>query len=178
VDGRLVARSVFCPNCGAETIGQFPANRKLADLECRTCFEEYALKAPKQPFGARIIDGEYGTKLKRLRAANNPSLMVLRTDKARMSVTDLIVVPKHFFTLEMVEARTPLGPDPHPLAFASRLSRYGRGRSGLAGRIRKSGSMPCRLMGGSRWFATAISCQRPWCWSTSRRLVPAKGLQG
>jgi type II restriction enzyme len=57
------------------------------------------------------MDGEYSTKLERLRAADNPSLMVLRYDRGRMSVTDLVVVPKHFFTPEIIEARKPLGPN-------------------------------------------------------------------
>jgi type II restriction enzyme len=46
-----VARSLFCPNCGAEKISQFAANRRVADFECRGCREEYELKAQKGPFG-------------------------------------------------------------------------------------------------------------------------------
>jgi hypothetical protein len=34
------------------------------------------------------MDGEYSTKLERLRAADNPSLMVMRYDRGQMSVTD------------------------------------------------------------------------------------------
>ena len=106
-----VAQSLFCPNCGAEKISRFPANRAVADFECRSCSEQYELKAQRSRFGARLMDGEYSTKLQRLRAADNPSLMVMRYDRGAMSVTDLIVVPKHFFTPEMVEARKPLGPN-------------------------------------------------------------------
>ena len=106
-----VARSLFCPGCGAEAISQFPANRKLADFECRGCREEFELKAQRSRFGAKVMDGEYGTKLQRLQAANNPNLLVMRYDRGRMSVTDLFVVPKHFFTPEIIEARKPLGPN-------------------------------------------------------------------
>jgi type II restriction enzyme len=83
----------------------------VADFECRSCSEQYELKAQRSRFGARIMDGEYSTKLQRLRAADNPSLMVMRNDRGRMSVTDLSVVPKHFFTPEIIEARNPLGPN-------------------------------------------------------------------
>ncbi len=103
-----VARSLFCPNCGAETISRFPANRRLADFECRACREEYELKAQKSRFGARVLDGAYGAKLQRLEAANNPNLMLMNYDAARLRVTDLIVVPKHFFTADIIEARKPL----------------------------------------------------------------------
>ncbi len=71
-----VAQSLFCPNCGAERISRFPANRAVADFECRSCSEQYELKAQRSRFGSKIMDGEYSTKLRRLRAADNPSLMV------------------------------------------------------------------------------------------------------
>ena len=99
-----VARSLFCPNCGAATISRFPANRRLADFECRGCSEEYELKAQKSRFGAKVLDGAYGAKLQRLEAANNPNLMLMNYDAARLRVTDLIVVPKHFFTAGIIEA--------------------------------------------------------------------------
>ena len=103
-----VARSMFCPNCGAEKISQFPANRQVADFECRGCREEYELKAQKSRFGAKVLDGAYGAKMLRLAADNNPNLLLLKYDRARLSVTDLFVVPKHFFTAEIIEARRPL----------------------------------------------------------------------
>jgi type II restriction enzyme len=106
-----VARSMFCPNCGAQNVSQFPANRQLADFECRDCREEYELKAQRSRFGAKVLDGAYGAKLKRLAADNNPNLLLMNYDRMRMSVTDLFVVPKHFFTPEIIEARKPLGPN-------------------------------------------------------------------
>lgn len=106
-----VARSMFCPSCGAESISQFPSNREVADFECRSCREEYELKAQRSRFGAKVLDGAYGTKLKRLAADNNPNLLLMNYDRTRMSVTDLLVVPKHFFTAEIIEPRTPLGPN-------------------------------------------------------------------
>lgn len=105
------ARSLFCPNCGAEKMSQFPANRQVADFECRACNEEYELKAKKGRFGAKVLDGAYSAKMQRLKSANNPSLMLLNYDALRMSVTNLIVVPKHFFIPEIIEARKPLGPN-------------------------------------------------------------------
>jgi type II restriction enzyme len=106
-----VARSLFCPNCGAERISQFPANRQVADFECRSCSEEYELKAQKSRFGAKVLDGAYGAKLQRLASANNPNLLLMNYDIARLSVTDLFVVPKHFFTPEIITPRKPLGPN-------------------------------------------------------------------
>lgn len=56
-------------------------------------------------------DGAYGTMTARLKARNNPSLMVMSYDPGRARVTDLIVVPRHFFTADLIEPRKPLGPN-------------------------------------------------------------------
>ncbi|RYX80113.1 hypothetical protein EON83_30010 [bacterium] len=45
-----------------------------------------------------------------LAAANNPSLFAMSYDRAAARVTDLILVPNHFFTPEIIKARKPLGP--------------------------------------------------------------------
>ncbi len=102
-----VARSLFCPSCGAESIRQFPANRQLADFECRNCLEEYELKAQKSRFGATVMNGAYAAKIQRLKSANNPNLMLMKYDLASLSVTDLFVVPKHFYIPEIIEPRPP-----------------------------------------------------------------------
>lgn len=47
----------------------------------------------------------------RLKARNNPSLMVMSCDPGRARVTDMIVVPRHFFTADLIEPRRPLGPN-------------------------------------------------------------------
>jgi type II restriction enzyme len=99
---------MFCPNCGANTISQFPSNRKLADFECKSCAEEYELKAQKSAFGRKVLDGAYGAKLERLASANNPSLFLMNYDPNALGVVNLSVVPKHFFTSDIIEPRKPL----------------------------------------------------------------------
>lgn len=44
----------------------------------------------------------------RLAARNNPSLFAMSYDRDRTTVTDLIVVPRHFFTQDIIQARKPL----------------------------------------------------------------------
>ncbi len=44
----------------------------------------------------------------RLAATNNPNLMLLNYDLKQFSVTNLFVVPKHFFVREIIERRKPL----------------------------------------------------------------------
>ena len=105
-----IGANAFCPNCGTEPLTAFAANSPVADFHCGVCAEEYELKATKSRIDRKLVNGAYGAMTARLAAANNPSLMVMGYDKARTRVTDLIVVPSHFFTQAIIEPRKPLGP--------------------------------------------------------------------
>ena len=107
---RWVKDWIFCPNCGNSKINQFPANKPVADFICSSCLEEFELKSQKGRFGAKIIDGAFRTMCERLVSNNNPNLILLKYDLRRLSVTDALIVPKHFFVLEVIEKRKPLSP--------------------------------------------------------------------
>jgi type II restriction enzyme len=101
---------LFCPNCGAQNLSGFEANRPVADFHCPTCAEEFELKAQKTPIGRKVMDGAFGTMCQRLEASNNPNLMLMRYDLERFGVTDLFLVPKQFFVRDIIEKRKPLAP--------------------------------------------------------------------
>ena len=105
-----VAANLFCPNCGAPRITQFPGNRKVADFFCGACQEEFELKSQKGRFGPRVVDGAFGSMCDRLAASNNPNLVLMNYDLARFGVTDLFFVPRHFFVREIIQERKPLAP--------------------------------------------------------------------
>jgi Dam-replacing family/Dam-replacing HTH domain len=105
-----VREQAFCPSCGNSTVRQFPANRPVADFFCVSCNEEYELKSQKRNFGPKIVDGAFRTMMERVRAENNPNLMLLNYDLKQFGVTNLVVVPKHFFVQEVIERRKPLTP--------------------------------------------------------------------
>ncbi len=105
-----VAAHAFCPSCGATPLTAFPANSPVADFHCGVCAEEYELKAKKGRLGRKVLDGAYGAMTARLAARNNPSLMVMSYDGGRARVTDLIVVPRHFFVQSIIEPKTPTWP--------------------------------------------------------------------
>jgi type II restriction enzyme len=91
-------------------LDQMPNNSPVADLRCPRCSDEYELKSTKGRFGTRITDGAYATMRERLLARNNPHLMLLAYDAARHEATDIFVVPRHFFVLDLIEERKPLAP--------------------------------------------------------------------
>jgi type II restriction enzyme len=102
-------RWLYCPNCGA-TINRFAANAPVADFYCSSCSEQFELKAQKGALKKKIVDGAFRTMSQRLIAEDNPNLVVMSYDVARLRVTDVLLVPKHFFVPEIIERRKPLAP--------------------------------------------------------------------
>jgi type II restriction enzyme len=101
------SKEVFCPNCGNSHLSRFSNNRPVADLFCGGCDEEFELKSQKTKFGARILDGAYRTMCERLESKNNPSLMLLNYSLS-VGVSNLFIVPKHFFVRDLIDERKPL----------------------------------------------------------------------
>src|SRR5262249_31424887 len=66
------------------------------------------LKSQKTKFGIKVVDGAFATMCARLAETNNPSLLLLNYDLKQFAVTNLFVVPKHFFVQEIIEKRKPL----------------------------------------------------------------------
>lgn len=117
---------LYYPNCGADHLQPFENNRPAADLFCGVCAEEFELKSSKKPFGKRIVDGAYKTMTQRLASTSNPNLTLLSYDCDRRVVTDLIMVPKHFFTSQIIEKRPPLGPSARRAGWVGCNILYGR----------------------------------------------------
>jgi hypothetical protein len=105
---RWVHDWVYCPNCGSPKINPFPNNSSVADFFYAACKEEYELKSQKSIFRNKVLDGSFRTKCDRLAADNDPNLFLLNYDLKKLSVTNLFVVPKHFFVREIIEERKPL----------------------------------------------------------------------
>jgi type II restriction enzyme len=105
-----VGAHLFCPNCGADRMDRYGNNRPVADFNCGACGEDFELKSQKGKFGRKVMDGAFGTMCDRLAGSDNPSLILMNYNKARLSVTTLFFVPKHFFIREIIEERKPLSP--------------------------------------------------------------------
>lgn len=95
-------------NCGNECIQQYQNNNPATDFHCLVCDEEYELKGKRGRFGGKIVNGAYHTLVQKLQTEQNPNLILLAYDIKLSSVLDLEIIPKHFFTPEIVEARRPL----------------------------------------------------------------------
>jgi type II restriction enzyme len=105
---RWVCDWLFCPSCGNSHITQFQANRPVADFYCANCAEEFELKSQKRVLGRKLVDGAFRTMQERLAADNNPNLLVLSYDRPRLTVTNVVLIPKQFFIPSIIEQRKPL----------------------------------------------------------------------
>lgn len=102
-----VSEYMYCPNCG-NSLHEYENNRPVADFYCSKCNEDYELKSKKNSMGKKIVDGAYSTMISRLNSNQNPNFFFLNYDVKNLQVNNFIVIPKHYFTPEIIEKRTPL----------------------------------------------------------------------
>lgn len=101
-----VANNIYCPYCGNNKITQFENNRPVADFYCEKCGETFELKSKCGKIGRKINDGAYDTAIKRIVSNTNPSLFILQYNN--YTVVSFEIIPKYFFTPDVIEARKPL----------------------------------------------------------------------
>jgi type II restriction enzyme len=103
-----LASQAYCPNCGCEPLIRYRNNEEIGDFHCTACGENYELKSKRSRFTSKIEDGAYGAMPRRLRGNANPNFFLLNYDIGQLAVTNLVIIPKHFITVEMIEERKPL----------------------------------------------------------------------
>ena len=106
-----VNKEAYCPNCGNVRLNKYSNNKPVADFFCGSCNEDFELKSKRDSWGKKIVDGAYETMLRRLRSQNNPNLFLLNYDWDSLEVSNLLVVPKHYFVPDIIEERKPLSPN-------------------------------------------------------------------
>ena len=100
-------KNMYCPCCGNSMLQKFENNKPVADFFCGKCAEQFELKSAGKIIKDKIVDGAYETAIKRVKSNSNPDLFVLQYQSE--CVTDLTIVPKYFFTPNIIEKREPLG---------------------------------------------------------------------
>ena len=104
-----VKKNSYCPSCGNAYLSEFINNMPVADFFCNSCSEQYELKSKKGiKVGNIINDGAYSTMIKRLDSNENPNFFFLTYDDSSWAVNNFIIIPKHYFTSEIIIKRKPL----------------------------------------------------------------------
>lgn len=102
-----VLNNSYCPCCGDLPLNEFENNRPVADFYCKKCSEEFELKSKSGKLTNTITDGAYSTMIERINSDNNPNFFFLTYSK-NWSVNDFLIIPKQFFTEEIIIKRPPL----------------------------------------------------------------------
>ncbi len=102
-----VLNNSYCPSCGNLPLNEFENNRPVADFYCEKCKEEFELKSKGGKLSNTITDGAYSTMIERINSENNPNFFLLTYTK-NWTVNDFLIIPKQFFTPEIIIKRAPL----------------------------------------------------------------------
>lgn len=102
-----VKNNIYCPGCGNESLNSFENNRPVADFYCTKCSEEFELKSKAGKLNNTITDGAYSKMIERINSEKNPNFFFLTYSK-NWSVNDFLIIPKQFFTDEIIIKRSPL----------------------------------------------------------------------
>lgn len=98
--------NMYCPCCGNIRLKKFENNKPVADFYCERCSEQFELKSAGKVIKNKIVDGAFETAINRVKSNSNPSLFLLQYEK--LFVRNLTLVPKNFFTPNIIEKRKPL----------------------------------------------------------------------
>ena len=104
-----LAHNMYCPTCGELTIRRAEPNAPVKDFVCNNCKSQYEKKKKKNDsdrFQSTVADGVYGTMIDRITSLDNPSFFFMHYN--RYEVNNLIIVPKCFFTPDIIEKRNAL----------------------------------------------------------------------
>lgn len=104
-----VKTNSYCPNCGEIHLREFENNMPVADFYCKSCAEQFELKSIKSDIvGNRILDGAYSTMIERINSDDNPNFFFLTYNSQKWEVSNFLIIPKHYFTSEIIIKRKPL----------------------------------------------------------------------
>jgi type II restriction enzyme len=103
-----VNRNTYCPSCGANKIYQYERNKPVADFYCSKCMSDFELKSKKDKITDRIVNGAYGSMIQRITSNKNPHFFFLTYSISEYLIKDFLVIPKHYFSSQIIEKRKPL----------------------------------------------------------------------
>ena len=103
-----VSENSYCPNCGEDYLSKYDDNKPVADFHCSSCKEDYELKSKSGLLGNKIVDGAHKTMIQRITSDINPNFFFLTYSSSTWTVKNFLIIPKHFFTPDIIEERKPL----------------------------------------------------------------------
>jgi type II restriction enzyme len=100
--------NMYCPACPSDSLDRLKANTKVLDFQCPRCEEKFQLKAKDGSIGSVVANSAYEPKIQAIMTHANPSYAFLQYDPKPMQVASLFVVPRFFFSPDIIQKRAPL----------------------------------------------------------------------
>lgn len=102
-----VVTNCYCVKCGNK-LEHFENNKPVADMFCNNCKEQFELKTNRSKLGKRIVNGAYSTMIEKIDDGNIPNFFYLNYSLIDYKINNLIIIPAHYFTKEIIIKRPPL----------------------------------------------------------------------
>ncbi|MDY6912886.1 MAG: DpnI domain-containing protein [Planctomycetota bacterium] len=104
------AQNMYCPACPGRQLIQTRDNTRVVDFLCPACGAEFQLKAKSSLLGKKLRDAAYTPMMQRIAANLSPHFAFLQYDRIARHVENLLLVPGHFITPNVIEKCNPLSP--------------------------------------------------------------------
>lgn len=105
------AANLFCLACTSDHLEQLEPNARVTDYFCPSCQAGFQLKSKSGAFGKSVTNSAYQPKMDAIQGGRAPHYAFLQYSPQSWMVTNLFVVPGHFFTPAVIEKRPPLSPE-------------------------------------------------------------------
>lgn len=102
-------RELYCPACESDQLLPSRPNSPALDFSCPSCRQFFELKSSKGWMRKKIVDAGYSAMIRAIREDRTPNLFVLQYSKDWF-VTNLLLIPRMFFTENAIEKRPALSP--------------------------------------------------------------------
>ncbi len=102
--------NLYCLACTSERVTADKPNTKVRDFTCPSCSATYQLKSKNGKHGRVVANSAFNPKIAAIDEDRAPHYMFLEYRPADWTVTGLFVVPGHFISRAVVQARPPLKP--------------------------------------------------------------------
>lgn len=100
-------REMYCVACDSDELSRTRANTPAVDFTCLRCREMYQLKSSRTRNPRKIVDAGYNAMIRAIRNDGTPNLLLLHHSEDWL-VSDLLIIPRVFFTESVIEKRKPL----------------------------------------------------------------------
>lgn len=99
-------QNAYCVKCGNVLI-KTTNNTKVEDFYCSKCNEQFELKTGKD-IGNQITDGAYSAMIEKIQNNTVPNFFYLNYSPESYNINNLIAIPKHYFTQNLIIKSKPL----------------------------------------------------------------------